>query len=124
MNLIEIVVAALHQNVRQQLSDQTARRYIIEDCHVINGPQSRQYFSPLSLAEHRSIRPLQFTHSAIAVYRHNECVAERARLRQIAHMPDVQQVKHTIRKHEPLAQSAQTLALGEQRPPGQNLFDH
>jgi hypothetical protein len=39
-------------------------------------------------------------------------------------MPDVQKVENTICKNESLAAGTQTLALGEHRPPGQNLLDH
>ena len=89
MNLIEIVVAALHQNVRKQLRNQPPRRHVIEDRHVIDNPQSGEYLGTFSLIEHGSIRSLQLAHCPVAIYRHHERVAERARLCQVANMPDV-----------------------------------
>ena len=124
VNLIEIVVAALHQHIRQQLCDQAARRNIVKDDDVINNPQSSKYLSSLGLIEDGPIRPLQLAHGPIAIDRHNERIAERARLRQITHVPDVQKVKHTVCENESLARGAQTLAFRKHRCPGQNLLDH
>src|ERR1044072_4126050 len=124
MNLIEIVVAALHQHIRQQLGDQAARRDIVKHDDVINNPQSSEYLSPLRLVEDGPVRSLQFAHSSVAIYRHDERITERTRLRQVAHVPDVQKVKHTICENESLAAGAQTLALGKHRSRGQNLSDH
>ena len=124
MNLIETVVAALHQHIRQQLGDQASGRDIVKDDDVINNPQCSQYLSPLCLVKHRSIRPLQLADSPVTIYRNDERIAERTRGGQVTHMPDVKQVKNTIGKHEPAACHAQTLPLGEHCPPGQNLFDH
>src|SRR5262249_8865786 len=92
--------------------------------HVIDNPQRREYLGTLISAEHGPIWPLQFTHSPVAIYRHDERVAERARLCQVTNMPDVQQIKNSIRKHESPACRAQTLPLGEHCPPGQNFLDH
>ena len=124
MNLIEIVVAALHQHIRQQLGNQAARRDVVKHDDVINKPQSSEYLSTLRLVEDGPVGSLQLSHGAITIYPDDESIAEGARLSQIAHMPDVQKVKHTIRKNEPLAASAQTPALGKHRRRGQNLFDH
>lgn len=124
MNLIEFVVAALHQHIRQQLGDQAARRDVVKHDDVINNPQSSEYLSALRLVEDGPIRSFQVTNSSVAINRHDERVAERARLRQVAHVPHVQKVKHTIRENEPLAAGAQTPALGKHGRRGHNLFDH
>lgn len=124
MNLIEIVVTALHEDIRQQLGDQTARRDVVKHDNVINNPQSSEYLSTLRLIEDRPVRSLQFTNGSITIYRHNEHITERPRLRQIPHVPDVQKVKYTVCENEPLAASAQTPALGKHGLAGQDLFDH
>ena len=124
MNLIEIVVAALHQHIRQQFGDQAARRDIVKHDDVINNPQSSKYLSTLRLIEDRPTGPLQLADCSITVYGNQQRVAERARLLQVANVPDVQKVKHTIRENETLAAGAQTPALDKHGLAGQNLFDH
>src|SRR6185312_3699810 len=59
------------------------------------------------------IGSFQFAHGAIAIYGHEERIAERARLHQVTRVPDVQQIKHTICKHQPRAFIPKTRALRE-----------
>jgi len=71
MNLIEIVVATLHQHIRQQFGDQATRRDVVKHNNVINNPQSSEYLSTLRLVKNRPVWSLQLTHSSVAIYRHD-----------------------------------------------------
>jgi hypothetical protein len=113
MNLIESVIAAFHQHIRQQSRDQTSWRDVVKDGYVVHTPQRREYLGSLRFIENRTIRSLQLTHRAVAVYRHQQNIPKRARLRQITHVPNVQQIKNAVRKNESPARSTQILALPE-----------
>ena len=124
MNLIELIIAAFHQHVRQEFRDQTTWRNVVEDRHVIDIPQRGEYLRAFGLIEDRSIRTLQLAHCSITINRDEQRVAERSRLRQVTHVSDVQKIKNAVRKNESRAGGAQTLALPEHLLRGQNLFDH
>ena len=124
MNLIKAVIAALHEYIGQESRDQTSWGDVIEYGHVINVSQRREYLGSLCFIENRTIRSLQLTHRAVAVYRHHERVAERARLSEIAHVSDVQKIKDAVGKNQPRACRAQTFTLSEHLLGGQNLLDH
>ena len=55
----------------------------------------------------------QLTHRAIAIDRYQKCVAKRARLLEVTHVADVQNVKDAVGENELLARRAQTRAHGE-----------
>ena len=124
MNLIESVIAAFNEHVGQESRDQTAWRDVVEDRHVVNVPQRREYLGSLCFVENRTIRSFQLAHRAVAVYRHEERVAERARLSEITHVSDVQKIEDAVSKNEPRACGTQTFPLSEHLPGAQNLLDH
>src|SRR5690348_1427420 len=124
MNLIESVIAPLHQHVGQKSRDETAWRNVVEDGHVVDGTQRRQYLGAFRFVENRAIRSFQFTHRTIAVNRYHERVAECACLSQITHVSHVQKIKNAVRKNETRAPSTQTFALSEHLHGGQYLLDH
>src|ERR1041385_7971097 len=113
MNLIESVIAAFHEHVGQQSCDQAAWGDVVEDSHVIDVTQRREYLGSLRLVENRTLRTFPLAPRAVAIDRHEQRVAERARLREIAHVPDVQKIKNAVGKNEPRACRTQTLAFPE-----------
>ena len=124
MNLIESVIAALHEHVGQESRDQTSWGDVVENGHVVHVPQRREYLGSLRFIENRTIRSLQLTHRPVAVYRHEERVAKRARLSEIAHVTHVQKIKDAVGENQPRACRTQTFTLSEHLPGSQNLLDH
>ena len=90
MNLIEPVIAALHEHVGQEPRDQTAWGDIVEDSHIVDMPERREYLGSFRLVENRPIWSLQLTHCAIAVYRHYQRITEFTRLREVTNVSHMQ----------------------------------
>src|SRR6185369_13841238 len=124
VNVIEIVVAALYQYVWQQSCDQATWGDVVKDGHIVDVPQRREYLGSLRFVENRPIRSLQLAHRTVAINRDDQRVAECARLREIAHVSDVQKIENAVGKHEPSTRRTQTLALSKHLLGGQNLLDH
>ena len=100
MDLVQLIVASFYEHVRQQFRDQAPRRNVVEDDDVIHVPERREYLRALGLIEDRTVGTFQLTHASIAVYCDDQRVTKRSRLRQITHVPDVQQIENAVRKNQ------------------------
>ena len=124
MDLVQLIIATFYEHVGQQFRDQTTWRNVVEDRHVIDVPERGEYLRTFSLIEDGSIRTFQLAHCSITVNSDQQRIAQRSRLREIAHMSDVHQIENAVSKNEPRACGTQTLALSEHLTGAQNLFDH
>src|SRR5438105_4353651 len=95
-NLIEAPIAAFDEHIWQESSDHCLRRDIIKDRHIIHATERRYNFCPFLLIENWTRLALQFTHGTITVERHDQHVAEFARLLKVTHMARMQEIEAAI----------------------------
>jgi hypothetical protein len=94
-------VAALGERVRAAGLDQPRRRVLVEPGHRVHRLERRDQRHAVGERVHRPPRPLaQAPRRGIAVQRHQQRRAERARAREIGDVPAVQQVEHAVGEDE------------------------
>ena len=71
-------------------------------------------FRALAFIHDGAARALERAHRTVAVYRDEQRVAETARLREVAHVADVQDVEAPVREDEPAPFRAQPSARAQQ----------
>ena len=124
MNFVERIIAAFNQYIRQQTRNHSARRDIVKDRNVINRSQRRQNLRAFVLIHQRPALALQFPHRCVAVDGHEQHIAQRPRLFQIADMTDMQNVENAVSENQLLARGAQTLAFEQESIERKNLLRH
>src|SRR2546423_1258883 len=67
MNLIERVIAALNQNIGQQLCDQRTRRDIVKDCYAVDAFEGCENLRAIIFTHQRPAFALQLAHGRITV---------------------------------------------------------
>src|SRR5687767_12277444 len=108
------VVAALDEHVGQKFGDEPARRLVVKDGHEVNNRERGQHLGALRLTHHGSARAFERAHRAVAVDRDEQRVSERARRREVAHVPDMQDVEAAVGEDEPAPVRAQARADAQQ----------
>jgi hypothetical protein len=94
-------VAAFHQHVRATGLDERGRRVVVEPGHGVHRLERRDQRHAVRQRVHRPARALaQAPHRGIAVQRHDQRRAERARARQVGHVAAVQEVEHAVGENE------------------------
>src|SRR5579884_1811587 len=99
-NSLRRVVRAFGVNVRPDFSDQRADIGFIENDDRINIRQRRKDFCSLLCRHDRTPGPLQRTHARIAIHCHNHAAPQSFGRMEIPHVPDMQQVKTSVRQND------------------------
>src|ERR1700755_3227296 len=95
--LVESVVAAFDEYVRQDFRDERARRLFVEDRDEVDRFQGGEDFGALRFAHDGAVRAFERAHRAVAVYRDEQRVAEAASVREVTHVAYVQDVEAPVR---------------------------
>ena len=90
------VVGALGVHVRMNLANQRAHVRLIEDNDGVHVFECSENLGALRCRHQRPARAFQFAHAGIGVDGDDQLAAQRLRSAQIAHVPDVQQIKASV----------------------------
>jgi hypothetical protein len=118
-DLLEGIVPALHQNVREQGADERLWSVVVEEGDGIHGLQTRQHESSIGLGHHWAPGAFEPLYRSVGVHSHDQGVTKAASLVEIVHMAAVQEVEASVGEHQP--ERPWAAEPGDDLPPGKNL---
>ncbi len=109
---IDGVIAALGVDVRPDRLDEPGGALVAEDHHGVDRAQRGHDLGSVVLRIDRPGRSLELAHRGVRVQRHDQGVAERARLVEVADVAGVQQVEAAIGEDQLAARGIEPVAQG------------
>ena len=99
-DLLDPIIAALHQNVGKQLRDQLTRRVLAEKRDPIDAREAGEHVRAALFVVQWSLRSFQPTHGSVRIERDDEHVAERARREEILHVSRMQDIENAVGEYD------------------------
>ena len=97
--MLRLVIPTFYQQVRQNTGYQALRGIFFKRHHPVHRFQRAEHNHALLERVHRTRFALQAFRRCIAVNRHNQAIAQLARVRQIRNVARVQNVEHAVGHH-------------------------
>src|SRR5579859_802794 len=118
------IISALAMYVGAEVLEDARRGRVIENQNVVRGFQRRDELRARLSRKQRPPFTLQLSHRPVAVHSHHQDVALFFRPLKIANVSDVQQIKTTVGKNNPLPLTAQTRAQSRNFSARDHLVAH
>jgi hypothetical protein len=93
------IIAALHENVRLNTSNELERRVFLEYDDRVDRFERCENITPFGCASNRPVWSLQSADRRVAINADEQALAPLARAKQYVDMPRMEEVEDAIRKH-------------------------